>query len=168
MASVLVCLFTTFFVIDKSLHLVCEEVEKEFSSKFPFAFTNTVWNNLKAEASPNMQLCFFGHLAFRLNISNMAASGTFFFFFKLSSCLHTDLFESISQSPSMFGTVPSALQGFMLQNSHVWIFVVINTWPVSRGGVSNPLNNPVACYRANFLLLVPDLIVVGHLSLRKN
>lgn len=66
MASVLVYLFTTFFDIDESVHLICE-VEKDFSSEFPFAFTNTAWNYLKAEASLNIQHLFFwsfGSLAY--------------------------------------------------------------------------------------------------------
>lgn len=126
MASVLVCLFTTFFALDKSVHLICEVSRKRFF-KIPLCFYKYCLKLSKGRSFPqHAAFAFFGHWAFRLNISNMVASGNFFFL-KLSSSLDTDLFESISQSPSMFGTVPSALQGFMLQNSHVWVFVVINT-----------------------------------------
>lgn len=39
MASVLVCLFTAFFDIDISVHLICEINGKtDFCSKFPVAF----------------------------------------------------------------------------------------------------------------------------------
>lgn len=72
-------------------------------------------------SSWNLPFCY---LTPSLNISNMAASVNFLK--KLSSATHTVLFESFSQSASMFGTVPHALQGLMLQNSHVWVFVVTN------------------------------------------
>lgn len=51
MAFVLVCLFTTFFEIDMSLHKYVKLIEKAgFDSKFPFAFTNTSGNYLKTRA----------------------------------------------------------------------------------------------------------------------
>lgn len=58
-------------------------------------------------------------------MSNIVASVNSFR--QLSPSTHTDLFEVLSQSASMFGTSPGALQGLMLQGSHVWALVVINT-----------------------------------------
>lgn len=89
-----------------------------FAQKFPFAFLQRLTQHL--------EFAFFGPLASRLNISNMVASVSFFEK-KLFSSIHTVLFGSLSQSVSMFGTVPSALPGLILQNRHVWAFVVINT-----------------------------------------
>lgn len=58
-------------------------------------------------------------------MSNIVALVNFFSQFPPPT--HTDLFEVLSQSASMFGTGPGALQGLMLQGSHVWALVVINT-----------------------------------------
>lgn len=63
-------------------------------------------------------------LACRLLMSNTVTSVNFR---QLSLSIRTVLFEALSQSASMFGTGPSALQGLVLQDGHGWAFVVINT-----------------------------------------
>jgi hypothetical protein len=55
-------------------------------------------------------------------MSNIVALVNFFSQFPPPT--HTDLFEVLSQSASMFGTGPGALQGLMLQGSHVWALVL--------------------------------------------
>lgn len=119
-----VCLFLVFFGIDL-LVLVIGEVNRKGRLQSTIVVQTIAWNDPKRKTLLNVPSC----LACGLLMSNTVTSVDFR---QLSLSTHTVLFEALSQSASMFGTGPDALQGLVLQDGHGWAFVVINTWPLSR------------------------------------
>lgn len=117
------CLFIIFFDIGL-LVLIIGKIHRTRRVQFRILFSY----KLSLEMIQRGKLCSFSvwsYLACRLSVSNIVALVNFFR--QISPSTYTGLFEVLSQSASMFGTGPGALQGLVLQGCHVWALVVINT-----------------------------------------